>query len=109
MCLIIKTNVSFDVDNPMESKVYEAVQKQPHKQRSKYLLHLAYEGLMNASNDSDHNLIESMQQDINAILSMIKSGCSFQDVQTIPDLEQDYGTDEDVDIDETELTFMLGW
>lgn len=72
MCVIRRTNITFDIDNPDELEVYNAVQQQPHKQRSKYLLMLAYKGLMNSS---DNNIaISEMQRDIAKLISMVSNG-----------------------------------
>ena len=113
MCLIRKTNVTFDIEDPNELKVYEAVQRQPHKQRSRYLLQLAYAGLTNLTDQHDNVLMESIQNDINMILTMIKSGCNISADCNVRDFtgveDMDSEDDDGINIDEDELSFMLGW
>lgn len=108
MCDIRRTNVTFDIENVDEAAVYEAVQNQPHKQRSKYLLKLAYIGLTNL--DNDDMMIRNIQSDISKIINMISGGITIQ--QKAPEMHP--GTVSDVDevdvydIDESALEDMLG-
>lgn len=109
VCLVKKTNVSFDIDNPEEYRVYEAVQSQPHKQRSKYLLRLAYMGLVSAANESENDIKNA----VNEILTLIKSGYSVNVIQVNEDPEEPVSSEEnEIDsygIDDALLADMLGW
>lgn len=119
MCTPKHTNVTYDLDDDAEYEVYLAVQKQPHKMRSKYLLQLAAKGLKNISaernervqNQQNDIVLEDIQKKLASVLAKLESGIIMEhrpySEETSTDVSEAAGNEDDL-IDESDLVDMLG-